>query len=165
MLTSVELSQRLEWPGVDEEVFAEYGFVYLYVRPTRAGLEPVYFCLNEDRTFVVQFGFGEWHCHPHEVADAVETAQLLVRGEVCVVEERDAAGKYRAGGLHAPGGLPRTLLKDAASLRRVFFDREPVSEPIDFTRYFRGKHIWLSHEHKTAMERGYIELGMQVPDW
>ena len=38
------------------------------------------------------------------------------------------AGNYRGSGLYAPDGLPETLVKEAAALRRVFFDREPVAE-------------------------------------
>jgi hypothetical protein len=134
MLTTAELRERLGWPGVDEETNDEYRLVYLMVRPTRAGLNPIYFCLDEQRSDMVQFGFGEWHYHPDNVDHAVETAQLLIRGERCVVEERDATDNYRGGGLYTPEGFPDTVGKEAATLRRVFFDREPVVEAIDFGR-------------------------------
>ena len=138
MLTAAELRERLGWPDVDEETNGEYRLVYLFVRPTRAGLEPIYVCLDEHRSSIVQFGLGEWHYHPDDIDEAVETARLLVRGERCVVEVRDAADKYRSSGLYPPEGSPDTLSKDAASLRRVFFDRDPVVESIDFSRYFEG---------------------------
>lgn len=165
MITVAEVRNRLGSARVDEEANAEYRLVYLYVRPTRAGLEPIYFCLDEDRSFIQQFGFGEWHYHPHEINDAVETARLLVCRERCVVEQRDANGKCRGSGLFSPDGLPDTLSMDTASLRRVFFDQEPVAEVIDFDRYFQGKHLRLSHERKAEAERMYRELGMAVPDW
>jgi len=50
-------------------------------------------------------------------------------------------------------------------LRRVFFDRDPVSEPIDFRRYFRAKHIWISLERKAELERIYREAGMKILEW
>jgi hypothetical protein len=81
MLTADDLRHRLGWPGVDEETNPEYGLVYLNVRPTRPGLPPIYVCLDEDRETVVQFGFGEWHYHPEEIAEAAEMARQLVRGE------------------------------------------------------------------------------------
>jgi hypothetical protein len=118
MLTVAELRERLGWSGVDEVANAQYGLVYLNVRPTRPGREPIYFCMDEDRSFIQQFGFGEWHSHPNEIEEAVETARLLLRGERCVVEERDAAGNYLGSGLCPPDGLPGTLGKKAASLRR-----------------------------------------------
>ena len=164
MLTAVELRERLGWPSVDEETNAEYKLAYLFVRPTRTGLDSIYFCLDEHRSSIVQFGFSEWHYHPEEIDEAVETARLLIRGERCVVEERDATDKYRASGLYPPQGFPDTLRKEAASLRRVFFDRDPVVEAIDFGRYFRGKHIWLSHERKAEAERAYREAGMELPE-
>lgn len=92
-------------------------------------------------------------------------ARLLARGERCIVEERDATGNDRGSGLYLPDGFPDTLRLEAASFRRVFFDREPLAEPIDFSRYARGKHLWLSHERKAETERVYREVGMPVPDW
>jgi hypothetical protein len=165
MLTAFELRDRLGWPGVDEEANEQNGLVYLSVRPTRDDRESIYFCLDESRSFVQQFGFGEWHCHPDEVAEAVEMARSLIRGERCLVEERDAVGKYCGSGLYPADGLPDTLRKEVASLRRVFFDREPAAERIDLGRYFQGKHISILHEHKAETERAYREVGMAVPDW
>ena len=43
---------------------------------------------------------------------------------IWAIEELDAKGKYLGSRLHPPGGLPDMLVKNAASLRRVFFDRE-----------------------------------------
>lgn len=164
MLTAAELRERLGWPNVDEDTNAEYKLIYLNVRPTRAGLDAIYFCLDEDRSSMVQFGFGDWHNHPDEIDEAVEIARLLISGERCVVEERDATGKCWGSGLYAPDGFPDTLRKDVASLRRVFFDREPVVEAIDFGRYFEGKHIWLSHEKKAEIDRIHREAGMPLEE-
>ena len=165
MFTVAKLGKRLGWPDVDKEVNVESGLVYLNIRPTRPDLEPIYFCMDEGQSFIQQFGFGEWHSHPNEIAEAVETARLLIRGERCVVEERDAAGKYCGSRLHPPDGLRDTLIKKTASLRRIFFNREPIAEAIDFGRYFRGKHIWLSHERKAESEEMYRKIGMPVPEW
>jgi len=165
MLTAAELRKHLGWPDVDKEVNVESGLVYLNIRPTRPDLEPISICMDEGQSFIQQFGFGEWHYHPNEIAEAVETARLLVRGERCVVEERDAAGKYCGSLLHSPDGLPDTLVKKTASLRRIFFNREPIAETIDFARYYRCKHIWVSHERKAELERRYREIGMPAPEW
>jgi hypothetical protein len=134
MLTMDELREQLDWPFVDEETNAQYGVVYLFVRPTRGDLEPIYFCLNEERTFIQQFGFGEWHYHPEDISEAVEVAREFVRGEQCIVEERDALGRYLSSGPCPPSGVPDRLSRGTASLRRVFFDREPVTEPVDLGR-------------------------------
>ena len=165
MITVENLKQRLDWDRVDEQSDPEHGLVYLFVRPTTAELEPVYFCLGEDRTSVVQFGFGDWHCHPDELEEAIITASQLVRGERCVVEECDGAGRYQGGGLYDSGGLPETLGTNVKSLRRVFFNRKPIIEEIDFSRYFRGKHIWVSHDRKAEIERLYRDLGVPIEDW
>jgi hypothetical protein len=50
-------------------------------------------------------------------------------------------------------------------LRRVFFDREPVDETIDFAPYFRGRHIWILHEHKEEVEQAFREAGHEPPEW
>lgn len=81
------------------------------------------------------------------------------------MEERDAAGRYLGSGPQPPDGLPLTLSRNAASLRRVFFDREPTAEAIPAGRYFEGRHIRIAHDHKAETERTYRELGMPVPDW
>ena len=160
MLTTAELRERLGWPSVHEETNEEHELVYLLVRPTRAGLDSIDFGLDEDRSSIEHFGFGPWHYHPETIDEAIETARLLIRREQCLVEELDAAGKSRGGGLHTPDGLPDTMTKQTVSLRRVFFDREPVVEAIDFGRYFEGKHIWLSHEKKAEIDRIWRENGM-----
>ena len=160
MLTTAELQERLGWPDVEEETNAEYKLVYLLVRPKGAGLDSIDFGLDENRTSIEHFGFGQWHYHPETIDEAIETARLLIRGERCLVEEMDAADKSRGGGLHTPDGLPDTMSKQTASLRRVFFDREPVVEAIDFGRYFEGQHIWLSHEKKAEIDRIHREAGM-----
>lgn len=165
MLTAAELRHRLNWPAVDEQVSAQYCAVFLNIRPPSPDLASIDCCLDEGRTSVDRLGFGEWHYHPETLAEAVEMARQLVRGEKCVVEERDAAGAYRGSGPYAPDGLPDRLHRDTASLRRVFFGREPVAEAIDFGRYFRGKHFWVSHERKAEVERLYREIGQPAPEW
>lgn len=165
MLTVETLQHRLDWQGVDETVNAEYHLVYLFVRPTNPDLEPVYICLDEQRSSIIQFGFGEWHCHPDQLEDAIEKASLLVHGKRCIVEECDATGEYLGGGLYGPHELPETLGRKAKSLRRLFFNRVPICETIDFSRYFRGRHIWVSHDRKAETERVYRELGMPGPEW
>ncbi|MHC4192525.1 MAG: hypothetical protein ACYSUB_23155 [Planctomycetota bacterium] len=163
MLTAESLRKRIDWPAVDEEV--NCGWVYLYIRPTDPSLEPIYFCMGEDRSFIQQSGFGKWHYHPDDIEEAVETAVALIRREKCVLEERDGSGKYLGGGLHRPSGLPDTLGQTAAYLRRVFFDREPVDEAIHFAPYFRGRHIWISREHKEEVEQVFREAGLEPPEW
>jgi hypothetical protein len=160
MLTAAELRERLGWPDVVEEADPEHELVYLIVRPTHPGLRPINFGLDDDRLSIDHFGFGHWHYHPDDIDEAVETARQLIRGEVCVVEEIDAAGKNLGGGLLTPEGLPDTMSKQAATLRRVFFDREPVVEPIHFGLYFEGQHIWLSLEKKAEIDRILREAGM-----
>ena len=164
MLTAAKLRELLGWPDVDEGANAEYKMVYLNVLPTRAGLDPIDFGLDESRTSIEHLGFGSWHYHPETIDEAIETARLLIRGERCLVEELDAAGKSRGGELHTPDGLPDTMSKQIASLRRVFFDREPIIEAIDFSRYFEGKHIWLSHEKKAEIDRIWRENGMPIEE-
>jgi hypothetical protein len=165
MVTTDELQRAVGGYAVEEEVNSQYRLVYLYVRPTRAGLDPIYVCLQEDRSFVQQFGFGQWHYHPDEIAEAVETAGRMVRGELCLVEERDAQDRYLGSGLYPPDGLPDSLLMATTTLRRVFFDREPAREAIDFGRYYRGQHLWIAHDRKAEAERVYREVGMRIPDW
>ncbi len=166
MLTAAELRELLSWPRVEEELDRENRMVVLLVQPTHPGLDDIYLGLDEERSHLEYFGFGPfWHSHPDEITEAVDTARLLIRGEQCMIHERDAAGKTIGSGLYSPDGLPDTMSKEVASLCRVFFDREPVIEPIDFTRYFRGAHIWLSLERKAEIERMYRDQGMPLPEW
>jgi hypothetical protein len=165
MLTAIELQERLSWPHVDETIQAEYHLIYLYIRPTAADLAPIYICMDDTRDFVQQFGFGEWHYHPDEIDAAVETARSLVRGEQCVVEQRDANGKYVGSVLLPPDGVPDGLVSRAASLRRVFFNRPPIEEAFDFTRYFQGKHSWITHARKDEFARLHRKLGIAEPEW
>jgi hypothetical protein len=127
-------------------------------------LDEIDFGLDDSRTSIEHLGFGQWHYHPATIDDAIETAQKLISGELCLVEELDAAGKSRGGGLLAPDGVPDTMTKQTVSLRRKFFDREPIIEAIDFSRYFEGQHIWLLHEKKAEIDRIWRENGMPIEE-
>lgn len=164
MLTVSELQKSLKWQAIEEVFYPEYCDFTIYVRPSRAELDSIHFCVSADRLVLSQFGFGNWHYHP-DIIDAIEMARLLVCGERCIVEQLDAAGEYCSGGVYLRNEVPTSIGKDVKELRRVFFNREPVTEAIDYEQYFRGKHGLISHKSKAEMEDFYRQHGMPVPEW
>ncbi|MEM1207187.1 MAG: hypothetical protein AAGN66_28390 [Acidobacteriota bacterium] len=143
MLSAERLQQLLGCQRVDEKINREYDLVHFLVRPSRPELKSIELCVSGDRSFVDVLGFGPWHCHPDDLEDAIETAAQLVSGSLCVVEERDAEDTYKAGGLYAPGELPKFLGPKIKSLRTLFFDQKPIQEPIDVNLYSWSEHIWV----------------------
>ena len=164
MLSRASLQRQLGWSAIDEDVTAEHE-VWFHVRPTHSGLAGIDLLLDESRTWVTQMTFGNWHSYPDDLEEAIASIRLLIRGERCIVEQLDAAGRYRRGGVCERTGLPTTLHQSAAALRRVFFDREPEKEVLDRTRYFVGKAGLVLLEHKAEVERLYRESGMPEPEW
>ena len=121
----------------------------------------LYIVLGDSSDDVAQFGIGEWHTHPDELDDAIRLARELISGRKGVLEERNRSGAYAGSGLVEPGGVLHGLSQDAASFRRVFFNRPPADEPIDFSRYQKLKHGWIEKSHLARMKETYAKAGMK----
>ena len=164
MLTRESLQERLDWQALDERVDAGWG-VLLRARPRVSGSSSIDLLLDESRTWVTQLSFGNWHGHPEDPEDAVDTMRRLVSGERCIVEALDADGKYLKGSCCESGGLPTTLPPNTAMLRRLVFDRAPRTEALDRTRYFVGEARLVLLEHRAQVEQLYGESGLPPPEW
>ena len=165
LLTLERLRERVGWENVDRERTAEHRMTVFHVRPEQLHLDPIHFVFDAEVAFLVQFGMGVWHCHPDEIDDALDKAGKLVRHELCILEERDKRGEYRGSTPVGPGEILHTLSEDAGWFRRIFFGREPVREPIDFSRYVLGKRLWIEASRKEELERFYRTAGLPVPEW
>ena len=174
VLTVDQLKKRLQWDNIEEERRSqEYqGRMYydriFHIRPSSPDYPEIYFLFDDDVTSLAQLGFSEWHGHYDEFADerrnivqAIKTARTLVLREACLVEERDAQGRYIGSSILGPDEIPRTVSKKARKLRRVFFDREPIEEEIDLSRYYEGKHLYVEKQAKKETERVFRESGME----
>jgi hypothetical protein len=120
-----------------------------------------------DLKFLQELQFSHWHAHYDGLDDprknlstALRGVRSLLRGELCLVEELNADSNYRGGSLLRPNELPGTLGKDIRKLRRVFFNRAPVLEEIDSTRYWEGKHFFVTWTEKEKTEKIYRKAGM-----
>jgi hypothetical protein len=159
------MRERVSWGNVHQEAMTDYQMMVFHVRPEQPHLDPIHFLFDQEVTFLVQIGMGIWHTHLDEIDDALDMASKLVRHELCILEERDERGEYRSSGPVRPDEIPRTLGRDTGWLSRIFFDREPVREEIDFSRYFRGKHLWIEPGWKDELEQIHRAAGMPVTEW
>jgi hypothetical protein len=105
-------------------------------------------------------GFSKWHAHydkwtdpRRNLVDALRAVRELVVCQLGLIEQLDKAGKYWGGGVASPGAIPPTLGKNIKRLRRVYFDRAPEFEEIDFSRYWEGKHLFVEKNYKEATEQ------------
>lgn len=162
-LISVEdLRELLNWPGV-RRVDRLDGFVDLRVVPRKPALPPLVFVFSGDLDFLICLGMGEWHSHP-ELEEALVLADDLMHHRLCILEERNRSGGYIGS---APVG-PRDILpivRGVGTFRRVFFDREPVTEVIDLSLYVKADHNYISRQRLQEVEDVYRRTGFPRPDW
>jgi len=139
--------------------------VWFRAFPADEKLASVDLLLSDDTTAVIQVGSGEWHTHPGDVDVAIEMARQIIGHELCVLEEYTAEGRLMGSGPIGPDGNFKTLRLDATYLMRRFFGRVPVREEVDFSRYVRGRHLYVDKEHVTTMQAAYAKLGRPAPSF
>lgn len=133
--------------------------------PRDESLPSVDFLFDDEVTFLQQLGSGEWHCHPDEIEDAMGMARKLIHHELCILEERNKKGEYSGSGPVAPDAIMDTLRLDADHFVRRFFGLAEVREPIDFSRYRKGKHLYIELKRKAESDATWKSLGQPPPEF
>jgi hypothetical protein len=164
LVTAEQLRERLGWPDIREEPWPEYSMRWFRAVPRDESLPSVDFLFDDQVTFLQQVGTGEWHCHPDDIEYAIELARKLIHHEKCVLEERDKNGEYSGSGVVAPNEVLDTLRIDADHFIRRFFGVPPVREAIDYSRYIKGKHLYVERERRAEMDAIYKSVGLPLPE-
>ncbi len=164
LVTVEQIRDRLAWDDVREEPLPEYAMRLFRVVPDES-LSSIDFLFDDGVSFLQQLQSGEWHCHPDEIDAAIEIARKLVHRELCILEERNSQGEYNGSGPVAPDAIMDTLRLDADHFVRRFFGSSEVREEIDFSRYYKGKHLYIELNRKAEAEKVWKSLGGPVPEW
>lgn len=167
ILTVKQLQTELEYQGVYEEYESissagqDFNYCKLIVRSDERGKPSVTFLLDEECTDVEYFSMGSWDDElffgSHEVEDAVRLAKQFVHQKICVTNALGMAGKYCGSDLTRPNELPLSLDKDVTHLSRCFFGKDPILEPVDFSRYVFDKTFQMFFEKDFCSKLG-IEI-------
>src|SRR4051812_9757801 len=167
MVVTVEKAcYLLHYPSIEQRYRGQSydGVLYevdcLCATPRQDVLDSVYIYLDENWEIVDCVAFAHWHGHFEGAADeeqntrkAFQMARALVHRKRCIIEEYDANGRCLGSAAVAPRAVPDTLCRTTVRLRRVFFGLPPANEAIDFSRYFRGRHLWIEKSRKEESER------------
>ena len=148
-----------------EEPLPQYSMRLFRVVPADESLASIDFLFDDGVSFLQQLGSGRWHYHPDEIEDAIEMARKLVHRELCILEERNRKGEYSGSGPVAPDGVMGTLRPDADHFVRRFFGSPEVREEIDFSRYHKGKHLYIELTRKAEAEKVWKSIGGPMPEW
>lgn len=158
-----DLRQALCWPHIEEHLGDEQNYAHVSILPSHEEGESIFVLMDGNREFGGYVGFGSWHYHPDTWEDAVPTVFEMICGEIGVIEGRNAQGKYREGCLRGKDDWPDTIGLDIKTFHQIFFDQPPQKVTIDFTQYFRGKHLWVRKDVKERTEKFCREHGMEIP--
>jgi hypothetical protein len=164
LVTITQLRERLGWSDVREQPIAEFSMRWFRVVSRDESLPSIDFLFDDKVEFLQQLGSGEWHCHPGDVDNAIELARKLIRHEMCILEEHGKQG-YSGSGPVAPAEVLGTLRLDADHFVRRFFGVPAVREAIDFSRYAKGKHIYVELRRKTESDALWRLLGKPPPEF
>ncbi len=165
LVTVEQLRERLGWQNIREKPMPEYRMRWFSAVPDDESLPSVDFLFDDKVEFLQQVGSGEWHCHPDEIDDAIDLARKLIHHEKCILEERNKKGEYSGSGPVAPNEVMGTLRLDADHFVRRFFGQQPVREAIDFTRYVKGKQLYIELKRKAESDAMWASLGKAPPDF
>jgi hypothetical protein len=166
IISLAQLKRKVRWQNITFEKATEsydggqYSVCVFKLLPNDASWPTINLYFDGEVTCLDPLGFSHWHAHydswgdeRRNLIDALRAVRALVLGNVCLVEELDGDAKYRGSSILPPNELPRTLGKDVHSLRRVFFNRPPIHEEIDFSKYWVGKHLLVEWSEKKEMEK------------
>ena len=172
-----QIKRKLRWGdivpenGVQTFNGREYSSCLLRVQPSDRAWPSIDLHFDGDMRTLDPLGFSHWHGHYDRWSDerrnlieALRTARRLVEGKICLVEELGTAGDYRGGSLLTPDTVPSTISKDVRQFRRVFFNKAPNFEEIDFRRYWEGKHLLVEWRTKEETEKIWREHGIPI-EW
>jgi hypothetical protein len=173
MILTLELARELlQYRNVVQYRHPEVDGYIFSALPEDARQWTVDLYFNDTCDVVDIVSFGHWHAHcdtaeneEENITRAIATARSLVHRETCVLDECGAEGRYLGSSIVDPTGLPETISKDAQFLRRVVFGQAPRDEAIDYSRYYRGRYIWITLSRKEEIERIYREHDMALPEW
>jgi len=165
LVTIEQLRERLDWPDIREKAMPEYAMRWFSAIPRDESLPSVDFLFDDQVEFLTQVGSGEWHCHPEVIDDAIELARKLIHHELCILEEHNEKGEYTGSGPVAPTEVLGTLRLNADHFVRRFFGVPAAREAIDFSRYTKGKHLYVELKRKAASDAAWKSLGKPPPEF
>ncbi len=114
-------------------------------------------CWHEDS--FEQLEFGAWDDYMIEgsdsdLMDALAFADDLILRKRLLIETLDGEGRCHSAGIHDPGEEPLSLSPETTTLKRAFFDREPVIEPVDESKYVESDGVRLLRSFHEEMDLG-----------
>lgn len=177
IITLDQLKKKTRWQeivaerGVHKFNSGEYPFCIYKLLPSNPDWPSIDLHFDGDCEVLDPLGFSSWHGHytrwgdsRRNLIEALGTVRELVSGAIGLVAEMGAKGDYRGGSLLPPDAVPGTLSKDVRQFRRVFFNRPPAVEEIDFKRYWEGKVLFVEWSTKAETEKIWREHGMPI-EW
>ena len=177
ILSLDQLKRKVRWndivlrQGVHSYRGEDHPFCMFKVLPSKKNWPSIDLHFDGEIQYLDPLCFSQWHAHydrwedeRRNLIDALRTVRDLVARKICLVEELDEAGACRGGSLLPPEGIPETLSKEVTSFRRIFFDRPPLLQEVDFSRYWAGKHLYVEWRCKEETETLWKEQGMSI-DW
>lgn len=172
-----KLKEKVRWPGIIAETGVqafndrEYPFCVFKVLPSDPAWPSIDLHFDENLRVLNPLGFSKWHAHydrwsddRRNLVEALRTVRELIAGEIGVAEELGTKDDYRGSCLLPPNAIPGTLSKDVRKFRRVFFNKPPKVEDVDFGRYWEGKHLLVEWETKKETEKIWKECGIPI-EW
>lgn len=158
-VTVETLRERLGWSDIREEALPEYEMRLFRAIPRDESLPSVYFLFDDEVELLDQLGSGDWHYHPDDTEEAIDLARKLIHHEMCILEERDRNGRGGGSGPVGPDDVLRTLRLDADHFVRHFFGVSGKREAIDFSRYVKGKHLYVEVKYNAESDAAWESLG------
>lgn len=165
IITLEQLRKRTRWNDIvlESEPHEAAGVRHITRRfrllPSQAAWPSIDLYFDAHFRFLDPLGFSQWHAHydswtdpRRNLVEALRAVRDLVVRNVGVVEQLDEMQKYWGSAILAPGEIPATINKNIKRFRRVYFDRAPEFEEIDFSRYWEGKRLFVEKNYKAETE-------------
>lgn len=152
MVNIGKLKKRLHWEDLVEETHCdEWGKYRIFsLRPSHPTWYTLDFVFDDECRYLQSFHFGIWHAHYESyecekcnINLAVMAADKLITHDWCLLEELTDDGSYSEGSLVGAHEIAGTLSKDVKKFKRIFFNKEPEFEDINYDRYCEEQHLFI----------------------
>lgn len=167
-LTVEYLEKRLRWPDVVRHDTPECSM--LRVLPTTPGCESIDFIFDHEIEYLQSVYFFSWKAHCHyerhacelrNIVEAIRDVDSLVHHRECLVECLDSTGEYVQSDQLPPGDVPNMIQKRVERFRRIFFNRPPVDEPVDYSRYIEEGYHFVEKNFRAELDAIQASLSEQ----
>lgn len=152
MIEIEKLKKRLHWENLVEKIHCdEWGKYRIFsLAPSNPEWYPLDFVFDEECSCLQSLHFGTYHahydsyeCEKCNINLAIMAVDRLISQDLCLLEELDSNDSYLGGCLVGANDIDDTLSKDVMKFRRIFFNREPVVEDIDYDKYLEEEYIFI----------------------